>query len=232
MAHQTRDLTAQQREREDVMLAVLMGLATTPLVLKGGTALSLAYGSPRFSDDLDFDAPVRLRLDNKLKQSLPVGVTLVGVDTLKDTETVTRYRIRYEGGHGFRSLKLEISYRTPAPEEEIDLSRGFRVATLPRILRQKLSAAHDGVDPRTKTRDLYDLAFIAATYPETFDADTAARLAGFCRDPDALVERYETDAEEGELAMSRAELENLVLNLDLSVTEIGTRFETNPRAPF
>src|SRR5436853_3101253 len=46
--------------RESYELALLKELFESPfgghLVFKGGTALRLAYGSPRFSEDLDFDA--------------------------------------------------------------------------------------------------------------------------------------------------------------------------------
>ncbi len=37
------------------------------LIFKGGTALRLAYGSPRFSDDLDFSISGKLKTDDVFK---------------------------------------------------------------------------------------------------------------------------------------------------------------------
>ena len=50
------DLTQVIREYWEII--ILKGLYDSPfgrkLIFKGGTALRLAYGSPRFSEDLDF----------------------------------------------------------------------------------------------------------------------------------------------------------------------------------
>jgi predicted nucleotidyltransferase component of viral defense system len=51
---------------EQLMKSILKGIDDTPLVLKGGTALLLAYGLDRFSEDLDFDAPHKLNLNYQI----------------------------------------------------------------------------------------------------------------------------------------------------------------------
>jgi predicted nucleotidyltransferase component of viral defense system len=45
---------------ERLMRAIVESVNDTPLVLKGGTVLLLAYGLDRFSEDLDFDSPDQL----------------------------------------------------------------------------------------------------------------------------------------------------------------------------
>lgn len=221
MAKKEHDLTTRDAVHEQLMRAVLNGIDDTPLVLKGGTALLLAYGLDRFSEDLDFDAPHKLNLESRIRRNVPHGITLAGIDTLKDTGTVTRYRVRYQSEHGPRSLKLEISYRTPTPEPDVRTLSGLRVASLPRILDQKLNAAHDGDDPRTKVRDLYDLDYIARRFPAVFDLGLASRLVAFSEDPDSLISRYRADFEEDDLLIDVVELETLVLGLHCNAPEIS-----------
>ncbi len=116
MAEKERNLSPKDEAHERLMRSILKGVGDTPLVLKGGTALLLAYGLSRFSEDLDFDAPHKLNLESRIQRSVPTGITLDEVTALKDTGTVTRYRAKYHTEHGPRSLKLEVSYRTPAPD--------------------------------------------------------------------------------------------------------------------
>jgi len=205
---------------EQLMKSILKGIDDTPLVLKGGTALLLAYGLDRFSEDLDFDAPHKLNLESRIRRNVPHGITLATIDTLKDTGTVTRYRVRYQSEHGPRSLKLEISYRTPTPESDVRTLSGLRVTSLPRILDQKLNAAHDGNDPRTKVRDLYDIDYIARRFPTVFNQELASRLVEFSADPDSLISRYRADFEEDDLLIDLVELETLILGLHCNAPEI------------
>lgn len=202
------------------MRAVLKGVDGTPLVLKGGTALFLAYGLDRFSEDLDFDAPHKLNLESRIRRSVPFGITVDGIDSLKDTATVTRYRVRYQSEHGKRSLKLEVSYRTPPQQSEVRSVHGFRVASLRRVIDQKLKAAHDGDGPRSKVRDLYDLNFVARRWPAVFTAELASRLRSFAADPDTLVSRYQADYDEDDLIPDLIELNQLAHQLHCSAEEI------------
>ncbi|MBQ69776.1 hypothetical protein CL689_07045 [Candidatus Saccharibacteria bacterium] len=113
----------------DLMRSILTQLRETPLVLKGGTALMLCYDLDRFSEDLDFDAPKKLNLESKIKSSIPSNLDLVQILVLKNTDTVTRYRVRYRAHDVERSLKIEVSYRTPVPLNQVNF---IRAAVKPR----------------------------------------------------------------------------------------------------
>ena len=45
---------------------IVKGLSDKPMVLKGGTALMLAYGLDRYSEDIDYDSNTRIDLLNEL----------------------------------------------------------------------------------------------------------------------------------------------------------------------
>lgn len=230
MGTQERDLSPRDAVHERLMRSVLKGICDTPLVLKGGTALLLAYGLDRFSEDLDFDAPYKLNLESRIRRRVPFGITVDGIDPLKDTATVTRYRVRYQSEHGKRSLKLEISYRTPPQPSEVRTFHGIRVASLPRIIDQKLKAAHDGDDPRSKVRDLYDLDFVARCWPAIFTDELVSRLRSFTADPDILISRYQADYDEDDLIPDLVELDQLALRLHCAAEEIAaSRSEVTQR---
>ena len=209
---------------EELMLAVLRNIADTPLVLKGGTALLLAYGLDRFSEDLDFDAPHKLNLSSRIRSHLPAGIVLTDFDTQKDTATVTRFRLRYQSPYGTRLLKIEISYRTPAPIQDVRYFNGFRVASLPRIIGQKLKAAHDGDTPRSKIRDAYDLDFLMRRWPSAFTQDLLTRLRSFTSDPEALISRYRPDFEEDDLIPDLVELDHLALRMNYMAEELNSSY--------
>lgn len=230
MAEEERNLTPRDEAHERLMRSILKGISDTPLVLKGGTALLLAYDLSRFSEDLDFDAPHKLNLESRIQRSVPMGITLDEVTALKDTGTVTRYRAKYHTEHGPRSLKLEVSYRTPTPDSEVRSVHGIRVAALPRIIDQKLKAAHDGHDPRAKVRDLYDLDFAARRWPVAFTDDLAARLLAFAEDPAVLESRYQADYDEDDLIPDLVELEDLALRMHYEAQEVmASRAEIDQR---
>lgn len=202
------------------MRSVLEGISNTPLVLKGGTALMLAYGLDRFSEDLDFDAPHKINLESRIRHSVPFGVSIDGIDTLKDTPTVTRYRVRYRSNVGQRSLKLEISYRAPTESSDVRYFGGLCVSSLPRLIDQKLKAAHDGAAPRSKVRDLYDLDFAARHWPVAFVGRLGLRLRTYTADPDALVSRYLADYREDDLVQNLVELDRLTIRLHCAAEEM------------
>lgn len=87
----------------------------------------------------------------------------------KDTDTVSRYIVNYHvpNTNIDDSLKIEISYRTPAPAEQITIKDGIRFSSVERIIDNKLHAAYDGDNTRTKGRDLFDLHFLEANIPNT-----------------------------------------------------------------
>lgn len=162
-------LTERDKYHEKLMLNILKNLSDTPLVLKGGTALYLGYGLNRFSEDLDFDSSKKLNLLNKIKSSAPYGIIIDDINVKKDTDTVSRYIVNYHVSNTNidDSLKIEISYRTLAPAEQITIKDGIRFSSVERIIDNKLHAAYDGDNTRTKGRYLFDLHFLEANIPNT-----------------------------------------------------------------
>ncbi|WP_386698264.1 nucleotidyl transferase AbiEii/AbiGii toxin family protein [Lonepinella sp. MS14436] len=198
------------------MKSILEKLSDTPLVLKGGTALYLGYGLNRFSEDLDFDSSKKLNLLNKIKSAAPQDITINDINVKKDTDTVSRYIINYQVNETGKSdaLKLEISYRTPALEDEVVIKNGIRFASLERLIDNKLSAAFDGEHTRSKGRDLFDLHFLAKNYPEHFTQNSALRLQQFAQNPDALFEKYKDSVQDDALLNKIMDTESLALELN------------------
>jgi len=179
--------------REDYELALLRGFCESRqgnvLVLKGGTALRLAYGSPRFSDDLDFSAISSLSEEEftAVAQSVLKGWPQVAlVEALAKRFTLfALYRINEAYLPQPFSIKIEVSTRPEAWERGRDfdlrlLTSDFtnitvlaQVATLERSWVDKQAAWTD----RQQLRDLYDLWFIAQKLRRAFTPD----LTGFDR---------------------------------------------------
>lgn len=226
MAGQELDITPLEASHKQFMLEILKRVADTPLVLKGGTALMLAYGLDRFSEDLDFDSETKLNLESKIKSSARRGITIESLDTPKDTKTVTRYRVRYSSPNGDGTLKIEVSYRDKVADEGIVVHDGMRVYSIEKILDQKLLAAHDGENPRTVIRDLYDIDFIARTYSDRISESQALRLKAFSADPDVTFSRYREAYEIDTLVPSRIQLDDLALRLCETAEAIAGLFSS------
>lgn len=209
-------LTERDKHHEKLMVNILKNLSDTPLVLKGGTALYLGYGLNRFSEDLDFDSGKKLNLLNKIKASAPHGIVIDDINVKKDTDTVSRYIVNYHiRDTGVKdALKMEISYRTPASDEQITVKDGIRFSSVERIIDNKLHAAYDGDNTRTKGRDLFDLHFLASHYAKHFDFELATRLKGFAQDPDKLVSLYREDIEADPLLNKIMDVEQIALELN------------------
>ena len=209
-------ITERDKIHEKFMISILKNLCDTPLVLKGGTALYLGYGLNRFSEDLDFDSSKKINLLNKIKLSAPSGIVIDEINLKKDTDTVTRYMIKYHDAKSKikDSLKIEISYRTPVPEEQVVIKNGIRFSPIERIIDNKLNAAYDGSNIRTKGRDLFDLHFLASQYPESFNIRTSIRLKEFAKDPDKLLSLYYYDVKQDPLLSDIMDLEKISIEIN------------------
>jgi predicted nucleotidyltransferase component of viral defense system len=161
-----------REEYEMLLLSRLMDNSLgSSLIFRGGTALRLAYGSPRFSDDLDFSCQVDttekefrawcqqtakavpyLELDEALKKYF----TLYAMFKVKDpalAETI--------------SIKLEISTRPAVWVKNLDyqllslksqvtpITVLAQVASLERLEQEKVS-----IKP-PRIRDIFDLWFLS-----------------------------------------------------------------------
>ena len=160
--------------REYWELVILKGLFDSPfgrdLIFKGGTALRLAYDSPRFSEDLDFSL---LRDSLQRKFSNLVGKIIAPFPELSLTDLEEKY-YTYLG-----EIKVTESYLPFPFRIKIEISkrkiRGYKwnlkllnspvttvqalaqVATLEQIYQDKLSC----LKGRAKAKDLFDLWYIA-----------------------------------------------------------------------
>lgn len=160
-----------REEYEMVLLSKIFdGPLGSRLVLRGGTALRLAYGSPRFSEDLDFSqvsqisaqefkdwaaAAAQFNPNLELVEALKKYYTLFALFRLKDPtlpETI--------------SLKLEISTRDEKWEKDKNyLVKGLKSEVTPlTVLAQVASLVIISQEKRRisplRSRDVFDLWFI------------------------------------------------------------------------
>jgi predicted nucleotidyltransferase component of viral defense system len=160
--------------REYWELVILKGLFDSPfgrdLIFKGGTALRLAYDSPRFSEDLDFSL---LRDSLQGKFSNLVGKIIAPFPEISLTDLEEKYytylgEIKVAESYlpfPFR-IKIKISKRKirnykwklkllNSPVTTVQALA--QVGTLEQIYKDKLSC----LKGRTKPKDLFDLWYIA-----------------------------------------------------------------------
>lgn len=167
-------ITIESVVREYWELAVLRVLLNTPagerLVFKGGTALRLAYGSPRFSDDLDFSLTETLgfrTFETSIRRLLTAYPELELTDLAEKRWTfLAEFRVRDAAlARPFHQV-IEAGRRSPGSEaNELRLLSSpcsplkvlARVATAEAIWNDKL----DALAERRATRDLFDLWFLA-----------------------------------------------------------------------
>ena len=153
----------------DVLLSAGVG---NRLVFKGGTALRLAYGSPRFSDDLDFSITgvVSYReLKSAVQQVVRRYPELELTDLVEKRQTLlAEFRVRDSAIERNVRQVVEVSRRSPGSlERELRLLSSpcsplrvlALVATPEAIWQEKLAA----LASRKAPRDLFDLWFLGQT---------------------------------------------------------------------
>jgi predicted nucleotidyltransferase component of viral defense system len=182
-------IAIEQVVREELEIAVLKPLFESrigdSMVFKGGTALRLAYGSPRFSDDLDFSALTSIEEKDFKKASLAAAKSVpeaVLIEALVKHHTLFalyQFRIPYVGRP--YSMKVEISIRKEPwkqgrdyelkllTSEVTNMTVLAQVATLERLGRDKRRA----FEARRQPRDIYDLWFISQKLDREFEPDAA-----------------------------------------------------------
>ena len=161
-------------ERDYVQHIVLRHVARAPFAFKGGTCVRIAYGSPRYSEDLDFDA------DGSAGDAL--ATLREGGERLGDygirAEVVRRpgpgleATVRYEGPlfdgtpRSRGSIRVDVSLRAGRVDvEEVFVPR-TPYADVPQLVVRALTGAHLLAEKvrallvRGKPRDLYDVHFL------------------------------------------------------------------------
>ena len=166
------DVTQVVREYwEVVLLNRLFGSPwSRDLLFKGGTALRLAYGSPRFSEGLDFSL-FKNNLGGTFKETVSGLVKPFAVADITDLAAkrwtyLCEIRITEEYLPQPFRIKLEVS-RRPAPgyRSELRLITSpttpvqalCRVATLEQLFQDK----QDCIMDREAPKDIFDLWFIS-----------------------------------------------------------------------
>lgn len=211
------------------MRAVAQDLSNLPLALKGGTALLFCYGLDRFSEDIDLDGSKKLNLENRLDAVLARVTSSHDIRIAKDTDTVQRFKIRYQTPKAVGNLKIEISYRTGFNEADVLLIGGMKTYRVDRLVEQKLRA----LDGRTAARDLYDVAFLAERYPESFTVESRDKTQQFLADLNTVESRFRPAFEADDLFADRANVDEVILRLQAAIdapVRKDSRIETLAKA--
>ena len=205
-------LTEEQKKHKELMLSILQEVQDRPMVLKGGTALMLAHGLDRFSEDIDLDAKKGFSLEAAIKKGCArSGVNINALQIAKDTETTKRYFVDYDSEFGARRLKIESSMRENIKFSEVEKINGVQVYSVGALIEQKIRATQG----RDKIRDLYDLNFLLRNHSDKFTADHLGGLKEFC-DPEHVKEKYKANYGKDKL-LSHLSLDDLALNMSSKI---------------
>lgn len=171
--------------REFWETVVLKGLFESPngksLIFKGGTALRLVYGSPRFSEDLDFS----LTEDNLKGKFKPLVKKIISpYPELLITDLEEKYytylgeiKITQDYLPSPFRIKIEISKRRErAYKSDLALISSSlstvqclgRVATMEQLYKDKLIC----IKERAKPKDVFDLWYICQKLKKTYEPET------------------------------------------------------------
>ncbi|MFO8163748.1 MAG: nucleotidyl transferase AbiEii/AbiGii toxin family protein [Desulfatiglandales bacterium] len=156
-----QDFFNQFREQTiiEVVQAVAKSRAGSQIAFKGGTALKLFYGLPRYSEDIDYDA-----LPGSSSQELMGSLTGLFVKRRWEiTDVAIKYftvlsELRFAGPERRFRVKIEISTREKELETTIQSFRGVPILTLEPsfLMTEKLLTFLD----RQAGRDIFDAWFI------------------------------------------------------------------------
>jgi predicted nucleotidyltransferase component of viral defense system len=168
------NISQEQIVREEYEMIILKQLFESELgslfVFKGGTALRLAYGSPRFSEDLDFS--VLKDFSKEKLDSLLRGIAKQ-YDTVKILDLTQKYytyfglfRIKEDFMNQALSIKFEASIRPIKLKKDIDyklLALNSRITSLTVLSQveslEQIEKEKKTIDP-LRIRDIFDLWFI------------------------------------------------------------------------
>lgn len=138
------------------------------IFFKGGTALRILYGSPRFSEDLDFTSSIR---DIKeIEQLLVLTLSkiekegiIVSLEESKPTSGGYLTSINFTALEETVLIQIQISFRSNGSKGEImtvnnDFIPAYTINSL--ILEQLVEEKLQALFARKKLRDFYDLYFI------------------------------------------------------------------------
>lgn len=141
---------------------------TDKIFFKGGTALKILFGSPRFSEDLDFSsmlsqiAPIEQALIQSLSEIEKEGISA----NLKEAKTTSGgylARVSFQTYDQSTEILLQISLRQSDKKGELMtvVNDFIPTYTIMALMREQLIAEKiQALLTRQKPRDFYDLYFI------------------------------------------------------------------------
>lgn len=171
--------------REFWEIVILKGLFDSPegkfLIFKGGTALRLVYGSPRFSEDLDFSLTID-KLKNRFRLLIKKIVSPYPELTITDLEEkyytyLGEIKIIQDYLPLPFRIKIEISkrYEKDYKSELTIISSPVstlqclgRVATLEQLYEDKIACLKD----RAKPKDIFDMWYICQKLKKVHEPGT------------------------------------------------------------
>ncbi|MDD3819487.1 MAG: nucleotidyl transferase AbiEii/AbiGii toxin family protein [Actinomycetota bacterium] len=178
-------ISQEQIVREEYEMIILKQLFESEIgksfVFKGGTALRLAYGSPRFSEDLDFSIIEdfsKAKIDNifkavekqyktvKLEEALQKTYTYFGLFRIKEDFLNQTFSIKFEASIRPADLEKDKDYNLVVLNSKVtSLTVLAQVMSLERIKQEKKT-----IQP-PRIRDIFDLWFIAQKQGRTIPMD-------------------------------------------------------------
>lgn len=172
-------ISANQVSREYWEMLILKEISQSPLAeflaFAGGTALRLAYNSPRFSDDLDFYLKKKIpfslfqksvkaiakKLDMEITDLFPKFNTFLAEFKIKEDYLPLPFRIKIE-------VRKKILRKGLEPRLLVSPAVNFQVLlptlTIEEIQKFKMEALENRKEPR----DLFDLWFISQQLRKPF----------------------------------------------------------------
>jgi len=177
------DVTQVVREFWETV--ILKGLFDSPegkfFIFKGGTALRLVYGSPRFSEDLDFSLTAD-KLKGKFSLLIKKIVSRYPELTITDLEEeyytyIGEIKITHDYLPSPFRIKIEISKRRERSYESelaiisspVSTSQCLgKVATLEQLYKDKLAC----IKERAKPKDIFDMWYICQKLKKGYKPET------------------------------------------------------------
>jgi len=174
-------ISQEQIVREEYEMVILKKLFESAVgksfVFKGGTSLRLAYGSPRFSEDLDFSVVEKFdkgaldvllkSIDSEYKavelsEARQKRFTYFALFKVKEEFTPQAFSIKFEASIRPVNWQKDKEYKLLSLSSKVtNLTTLAQVATLEQIEKEKLT-----IDP-ARVRDIFDRWFISQKLGKT-----------------------------------------------------------------
>jgi len=167
--YQTTELNIRREYVQHLFLSYLyQHEAASGIYFKGGTALRIVYNSPRFSEDLDFDASVP---DIKLIETVVLATInqleregmKVSIEESKETSGGYLGICSFEMGEQTVQVRLEISFRQKNYSGQTVVIAGDFIPPYTMVQLQEEQLVGEKIQAllsRQKPRDYYDMYYM------------------------------------------------------------------------